>query len=82
MLRPRQYAQLYGALRSRNLRLVNSPTEYEFAHHFPNSYATIAAHTPRSVWLPVGRDLAVDEIMRLLAPFGAAPVIVKDYVKS
>jgi hypothetical protein len=53
-------------------------------HYLPQSYAAIAEHTPRSVWLPImpGVDADKDRVMNLLRPFGDAPALVKDYVKS
>ncbi|MEO7074485.1 MAG: ATP-grasp domain-containing protein, partial [Ktedonobacterales bacterium] len=53
MLRPPQYAQLYGALLTRGLRLINDPTAYRYTHYLPESYAVITAHTPQTVWFPL-----------------------------
>jgi hypothetical protein len=77
-----QYARLYQALEARGLRLVNTPDAYRHCHHLPESYPVLEGHTPRSVWLPVAGEIDVDEILSLLRPFGDAPLVVKDYVKS
>jgi hypothetical protein len=84
MLRPGHYAKLYAALLARGVRLLNDPAAYGHCHHLPESYAAIAGHTPRSVWLPVEPKVEVDmdRVMDLLRPFGAGPALIKDYVKS
>ena len=85
MLRPAQYAQLYAALLARGLRLINDPAAYRHTHYLPESYAVIAAHTPQTVWLPLNErapELDMDRVMAALHPFGDAPLILKDYVKS
>ena len=80
MVTPAQYGGLYDALAVRGIRLINDPQQYRHAHHLPENYPVISGHTPRSVWLT--GDLGLDRIMEALAPFGDAPVIVKDFVKS
>lgn len=82
MLRPEQYTQLYDALAARDLRLLNDPVAYRHTHYLPESYALIEGSTPRTVWLSTGPDVEMDRVMEALRPFGDAPVIVKDYVKS
>jgi hypothetical protein len=82
MLRPHHYAQLYSALAERGVRLVNDPAAYQHSHYLPEWYSAVAGHTPRSVWTPTGPEVDPDRVMELLRPFGDAPVIVKDYVKS
>jgi len=82
MLRPEQYGHLYQALLGRGLRLINDPAAYRHCHHLPESYSAIEQHTPRSVWLRTGADLSMDTIMDLLRPFGSAPIVLKDFVKS
>jgi hypothetical protein len=82
MLRPAQYAELYPALADKGIRLINSPSAYTHCHYLPESYSTINASTPKSVWLKLTDDLPIDEIMALLQPFGTGPVILKDFVKS
>ena len=80
MVTPSQYRVLYEALAARGIRLINDPEQYRHAHHLPENYPIIEGHTPRSVWL--AGDLGIGRIMEALAPFGDAPVIVKDFVKS
>ncbi len=80
MMKPAQYQQLHALLLQRGRRLINTPEQYRHCHHLPESFAVIAEHSPRSVWskgVP-----SMNEVMRLLAPFGDQPVIVKDFVKS
>ncbi|WP_434047666.1 MULTISPECIES: ATP-grasp domain-containing protein [Sorangium] len=82
MLRPGVYADLHGALAARGVRLVNDPDAYARGHHLPGWYPALEGHTPRSVWLPVQGDIAMDDVMSLLLPFGDGPVLLKDFVKS
>jgi hypothetical protein len=82
MLTPDAYRLLYEALLAKGLRLVNDPAAYLHCHHLPESYAVIEGHTPRSVWTEVRGEVDLDRVMQLLRPFGPAPVVVKDYVKS
>lgn len=82
MLRPEAYRRLYDALAERGMLLVNDPDAYVHAHHLPGWYAALEGHTPRSVWLPAQGEVAMDEVMDLLRPFGDGPVFLKDFVKS
>ncbi len=81
-LTPEQYRLMYEALAAKGLRLLNHPTAYRHCHYLPESYSVIEPHTPRSVWIKTTGDVSTDEIMELLRPFGSAPVVVKDFVKS
>ncbi len=84
MLCPADYRRLYAALAERNLHLINSPEAYRFCHYLPECYTAIADHTPRTVLLPLveSREPDFNAIMLALQVFGAAPVVLKDYVKS
>jgi len=84
MMTPGRYHALYDALADRGVHLVNAPDEYRHCHYLPASYDVIAAHTPLSVWTPPGEpdQLARTDFADLLRPFGSAPILVKDYVKS
>jgi hypothetical protein len=82
MLRAEACAELFAALATRGVTLINSAVAYRHTHHLPESYEAIAPHTPRSIWLPSGRDTSLDALMEALRPLGDGPVIVKDYVKS
>jgi hypothetical protein len=76
------YGALYDALARRRIILVNDAEQYRHAHHLPESYPVIHECTPKSVWTSSGSRFDLDEVMELLATFGDAPVVVKDYVKS
>jgi hypothetical protein len=80
MVTPPQYRGLYVALSAKNIWLINDPEQYRHGHHLPENYPVIRGHTPRSVW--VTGDRSMDRIMEVLATFGDAPVVLKDFVKS
>ena len=82
MLRPATYERLYHALSEKGIVLINTPEAYQHTHYLPDSYPLIAAWTPKSVWMPIAGEIVMDEFMALLAPFGSAPLVLKDYVKS
>lgn len=82
MLRVEEYRSLYEALIARGVRLVNDPAEYARCHHLPESYSAIESMTPKSVWVRLDEDLSIDHVMEVLRPFGGAPVVLKDFVKS
>jgi hypothetical protein len=83
MLTPDQYTKLYTALLDKGIALVNNPAEYKHCHYLPDSYSVIESHTPKSVWLNMASDdVSIDNIMRILKPFGDKPLILKDFVKS
>jgi hypothetical protein len=82
MLKPSDYKKLYDALATKGLHLINDPAAYVHCHHLPASYSVIEKSTPKSVWVKIEADVNMDQIMALLQPFGAAPLVLKDYVKS
>jgi hypothetical protein len=84
MLTPHQYSAMHAVLAARETNLLNSPDAYRTCHYLPESYPFILEHTPRSVWFPVERahGLPLETLRAALVPFGDAPLIVKDYVKS
>ena len=83
MLKPKQYALLYNALLEKNYQLLNDPTEYQNCHYFPDSYGFISAHTPKTFWLKVAnQQVDFDSVFNIIAPFGEASLLIKDYVKS
>ncbi|MBO0795198.1 MAG: ATP-grasp domain-containing protein [Ktedonobacteraceae bacterium] len=82
MLKPHAYAQLFAALAERGLALINTPAAYTHCHYLPESYHLIEGFTPRSTWIRTGPDVAMDEVMKILQPFGDRAVVVKDFVKS
>lgn len=79
MLKPQQYTLLYETLLAKNFKLINSPTEYQNCHYLPHSYQFIEKHTPKTVWT---RQTDFEKIFEIIEPFGNAPLIVKDFVKS
>lgn len=81
MLTIGQYQQLFDALQERGIILINSPEQYAHCHWLPLSYPQIAAYTPKTIWVPK-EEFAMPDLAALLEPFGANPIIVKDYVKS
>jgi hypothetical protein len=82
MLTAATYAALHDALCRRGYPLINDPEQYRHTHHLPESYPIIQHHTPKTVWTSSGSAFDQAAIMRLLAPFGDTPLIVKDWVKS
>lgn len=82
MLKPVQYRRLFDALATKGVHLINNPAAYRHCHYLPESYSIIEGQTPRSVWMKVTGDVSFDQVMELLRPFGSAPAIVKDFVKS
>ena len=79
MLTPDQYAVLYKGLLTKNIHLINNPTEYQHCHYLPDSYHKIKAKTPKSIWT-TNYDEAT--IRKLISEFGNSSIIVKDFVKS
>ena len=82
MLKPSAYSRLYEALVAKGVCLINDPAAYIHCHYLPESYSVIERRTPRSVWLKIGGELDMNRIMAVLRPFGTAPLVLKDFVKS
>lgn len=82
MLSSAQYADLHAALVERGYTPLTAPEAYRSCHELPASYSFIVGRTPETVWMPREGGFALDQIMAALLPFGAQPLIVKDYVKS
>ncbi|MBL4648883.1 MAG: ATP-grasp domain-containing protein [Aureispira sp.] len=82
MLSKAQYELLYEALLTKNIQLINTPTEYAFCHYFPNSYETIQEFTPKSIFKPLEENFDIEDFREGLKSFGNQAIIVKDYVKS
>ncbi|MEV6964494.1 ATP-grasp domain-containing protein [Hamadaea sp. NPDC051192] len=79
-----RYAELATVLAGRGTPLRVPPDDYRAAHELPGWYATFAAVTPESVWMP-RQPLdppSPGEIADLVSSLGSGPAIVKDYVKS
>lgn len=78
------YERLAAALAARGCELLVTPDRYRRAHELPGWYDTFAAVTPASVWTQSSAGVvpSPDELTALVAPLGAGPGMVKDYVKS
>lgn len=83
MMKPQHYQQLYDALQSKNIELINDSTAYAHCHYLPYSYSMIASLTPRTIWrTSPSKPADWKELFEQIAVFGESPLIVKDYVKS
>ncbi|MGX6602300.1 hypothetical protein ACWKSP_09230 [Micromonosporaceae bacterium Da 78-11] len=73
-----RYVPLEVALAARGVHLRTIAAAYRRAHELPGWYPAFEQVTPSSVWSTDPRaDLAA-----LVAPLGAGPAVVKDFVKS
>lgn len=79
MLTIDQYKMLYNGLLKKNIKLINSPTEYQHCHYLPDSYNKIKSNIPKSNWTT---QLDRSSILKMVNKFGTNPIIVKDFVKS
>ena len=82
MLSEEKYKALFEALKSKNLLLINTPTQYATCHYLPNSYPFIKDVTPVTRWMEFAGAVDFEEVYALTAKFGKVPIIVKDFVKS
>mgnify|MGYP007061391290 CR=1 FL=1 len=84
MLKPDRYGDLFNALKSRNIELINSPDNYKFCHYLPDSYDVIRNYAPNTIWFKKDQlSKSLDEVCEILIKtFGKASVMIKDYVKS
>lgn len=82
MLKPEFYEILYEQLKARNLIPINSPEEYKFCHHFPESYDVIKNNTPKSISMPFDEIFNFEKLLDKLTVFSDKPLVLKDYVKS
>lgn len=80
MLRAEAYEALVAGLEVRGLVPVTSPSQYRFAHHFPNAYPALAGFMAEASWI---EPPFTDEVMAAaLARHGDVPLVIKDWVKS
>ncbi|ADO59871.1 ATP-grasp domain-containing protein [Paenibacillus polymyxa] len=80
MLNPQHYRNLYEALQSKNIILINTPEQYIHCHYLPNSFKHIKSKSMETEWIEVSQ---METLLReSLKKFGNRPLIVKDYVKS
>jgi hypothetical protein len=94
MLTPEQYKKLYDELSHCGIELINDPQSYKHCHYLPEWLELVKEKTPKTIWItkeelgqrePTNETQSqkLDDLLKeKLAPFGANPVIVKDYVKS
>jgi hypothetical protein len=82
MMTPDAYARLYDALLQKGWRLINDPAAYRHCHYLPENYPQIQHCTPKTVWLETTQVPSPRQLEELLRPFGDAPIILKDFVKS
>lgn len=80
MLKPVFYGILYGYLRDKNYKLINTPEQYTTCHYLPHSLRYIKDYTPTTVVFDDGNF--EKNIPLLGAAFKNTPIIVKDWVKS
>jgi len=77
MLNPEQYTTLYDFLRSRDIKLINTPEEYNTCHLFPNIYPEIKQYTPKILYFEKEQLIDWNLVNSAFTHF-----MVKDYVKS
>ncbi len=77
MLSAPRYAHLHEQMQARGLELLQTPHMYALCHHMPQQYPFFQDVMPKTIDIPIQADLA-----RALSPFGSAPIVVKDWVKS
>lgn len=82
MLTAPQYLFLYNSLLQRNIQLVNSPDQYEFAHHLPNNYSLLEGHTPKTTFKPLVGKYRYRHFKEQVEAFNGGSIIIKDWVKS
>ncbi len=77
MLKPEQYLELYNQLKQKNIILINSPTEYNKFHLFPNVYNDLKNFTPETIWYENIEEIDWNLVSKIFKRF-----IIKDFVKS
>jgi len=77
MLEADQYAALHSAIEAAGGIPLTSLEGYLSAHHLPNWYHLVGAHTAETVVVP-----AKDQIERVAESLGWDGYFVKDFVKS
>lgn len=76
MMKPELYSRFYSELEQKNIKLINTPTEYNACHLFQNTYPKIKEYTPEILYFPtrkVNWGLVNDKFERFF---------IKDEVKS
>jgi len=82
MINPFEYNELYNGLLEKNLKLINSPKEYQNCHYLPDSLKFIENYTPKTIFEKYESKDSIKTIIEKAKIFDGKPIIVKDYVKS
>ncbi|WP_157219946.1 ATP-grasp domain-containing protein [Flavisphingomonas formosensis] len=82
MLSTDAYAALFAELAKRGIFLLTTPEQYTACHHAPGSYAQLAQWMPATAWQQLDELDDAGQRQRILAQFGASPLVIKDWVKS
>jgi hypothetical protein len=77
MLNPDQYNKLFCTLAGFDIKLINTPGEYNKMHLFPYVYPDIQEYTPRAIFFDDTNKIEADIINSAFNRF-----MIKDYVKS
>lgn len=77
MLKSEKYTELYNELLSQNIKLINTPNEYETCHEFPNVYEKLKKLTPKIEVFEDRKTIDWNIVKSELKKF-----MMKDYVKS
>lgn len=82
MLRAERYRALHKTLARRDIRLIDDPGQYAACHHLPEAHAHLGRWMARTTWIGLERLDDPEALDAALAPFGCAPVVIRDWVKS
>lgn len=82
MMRAEAYARLFEGLAARGVDLATPPDAYAACHHLPQAHASVGRWMPETSWVEAAAMDGPANLAAALAPFGDAPVTVKDWVKS
>jgi len=77
MFKPHEYKRLYEKLFSYDIKLINSPDEYNKMHLFPLIYSDIVKFTPKTIFYENITEINADLLNSTFTRF-----MIKDYVKS
>jgi hypothetical protein len=82
MLRAEAYRALHAELARRGVRLIDDADQYAACHHLPQAHAHFGRWMARTRWVGLDRLGDPAALDAALAPFGRAPVVIRDWVKS
>jgi len=77
MMKPEEYLRFHNDISDLGGQLINSVSEYNLTHLFPNVYPLIKGYTPNAIWFDNTQSIKADTVNREFSRF-----LVKDYVKS